>query len=125
MHDSKAIIDDMCLWYSSKDPILIYFECVYEIFQKYRVSLILYKCEFLKPQIKYVSYDILKNSNFPAKPKFNMISDWVLPTIGQSLLPCIGLVKYYHRYATCMEIRMKPLRKLCKTYYRKPIPASA
>ena len=34
-------------------------------------------------------------------------------------------MNFYHRYAPYLEIRLKPLRKLVKKYYRKPIPVSA
>ena len=54
-----------------------------------------------------------------------MIDDWPLPTSGQSLFSFIGLVNLYSRYAPYMEIRLKPLRKMAKKFYRKPIPALA
>ena len=54
-----------------------------------------------------------------------MIKDWVLPTTGQSLHSFVGLVIFYHNYAPYLEMRIKLLRKLIKTYFRKNIPAMA
>ena len=43
---SKTIIDDILLWCDKKDLTLLLFTCVCEVFQKYRVSFRLDKCEF-------------------------------------------------------------------------------
>ena len=80
------------------------------------------KCEFLKERVEYVGIDIMKQGNTPAQSKFDMINDWKLPTSGQSLFSFIGLINFYHRYAPYFEIKLKPLRKLCKRFYRKELP---
>ncbi len=72
---SKTIIDDIILWCSNLELILIYFECVCKVFQKYRVSFRLDKCEFLKDRVEYVSHDILQDGNAPAASKFDMINN--------------------------------------------------
>ena len=100
----------------------MYFECVCQVFLKYRVSFRLDKCEFMMPRVEYVGHDILNNGNSSALSKFKMIDDWPLPRNGQSLFSFIGLVNFYHRYAPYMELRLKPLRKLVKAHYRRPIP---
>ena len=64
----------------------------------------------------------MRHGNSPAMSKFDMITDWPIPTSGQSLFSFIDLVNFYHRYAPYMEVRLKPLRRLVKSYYRKPIP---
>ena len=33
-----------------------------------------------------------------------------------------GLVMFYHRYAPYLEMRIKPLREMIKSYFRAPIP---
>ena len=50
------------------------------------------------------------------------MNDRKLPTNSQDLFSFIGSVNLYHRYAPYFEIRMKPLCKLLKQFYRKPIP---
>ncbi len=121
-YGSRAIIDDILLWTSNLCLTIVYFRCVCMVFQKYRVSFKLKKCEFLKDRTEYVGYDVLSSGNSPAQSKFDMINDWPMPTTGQSLHSFIGLVNFYHRFAPYLEIRLKPLRQLCKKYYRKPIP---
>ena len=50
-----------------------------------------------------------------------MLSDWVLPTTGQSLNSFMGLLAFYDRYVPYLEIQIKPLRQLLKAYFRKAI----
>ena len=44
---SRSIVDDILLWCSHESLVITYFECVCQVFQKYRVSFKLSKCEFL------------------------------------------------------------------------------
>ena len=124
-YGTRSIIDDILIWSSNLRLTILYFRCVCMVFQKYRVSFKLKKCEFFKDRTEYVGYDVLSVGNSPAQSKFDMINDWNLPTTGQSLHSFIGLLSFYHRFAPYLEIRMKPLRKLCKLYYRKAIPLLA
>lgn len=57
-HGSRVIIDDILLWANNLDIILLYFECVCAIFQNYRVSFRLDKCDFLKDRFEYVGHDL-------------------------------------------------------------------
>ena len=122
-YGSRTIIDDILLWCSNINLVITYFRCVCEVFQKYRVSFKLKKCDFLQERTEYVGYDILSAGNCPASSKFDMITDWKLPIDGPSLHSFIGLINFYHKFCPYLEIRMKPLRKLCKKYFRKRIPS--
>ena len=72
-----------------------------------------------------MGYDLTVNGNCSAASKFDMIKDLALPATGQILHSFVGLVIFYHRYAPYLEICIKPLRQLLKTYFRKKIPAIA
>ena len=75
IYGSKVIIDDILLWCDNKKLLITYFECVCQVFLKYRVSFRLDKCEFMMPRVEYVGHDILNNGNSPASSKFKMIND--------------------------------------------------
>ena len=123
---SKVIIDDILAWSNDLGVILIYLECICRVFQKYRVSFRLDKCEFLKDRVEYVGHDLTPTGNCPAASKFkNMITDWSLPETGQSLHSFIGLVNFYARYCPFFEVKLKPLRKLLHGHYRQVIPLIA
>ena len=122
---SRSIIDDILIWSSHKELVLMYFECVCRVFVKYRASFKLSKCFFLQERVEYVGHDILYDGTTTASSKFNMINDWPLPTRGQSLFSFIGLISFYHKFAPYHEVRIKPLRRLNQQYYCQEIPLMA
>ena len=113
---SRTIIDDILLLYSNLIDILVYLECVWKLFQKYRVSFLLEIFDFLKERIEYVGHYVTEYGNCPAQSKFDLINDWKLPTNWQDLFSFIGLVYFYHRYAPYFKLRMNPLRKFLKWF---------
>ena len=54
-----------------------------------------------------------------------MIDDWKLTPTDGSLYLFVGLVSFYHRYATYLEMRLKLLQLLIKNYFRTTIPTMA
>lgn len=122
---SKIIIDDILLYSTHQQLLLLYLDCICKTFQKFRCSFQLKKCEFLKERVEYVGHDLTSEGNCPAQSKFDLIRDWHLPTEGQSLHSFIGLLNFYHKYLPYMEIRLKPLRALERQYRRSSIPQLA
>ena len=82
---TKSIIDDVLIWCSNIACILVYFKCVCKVLKKNRVSFRQDKCHFLPDRVEYVGHNLQANGNCPAKSKFNMINDWMLPTTGTGL----------------------------------------
>ena len=101
---------------------MVYLECVCKVFHKYRVTFRLDKCDFLKERVEYVRHDVTEDGNCPAQSKFYLINDWKLPINGKVLFSFTGLMNFYHIYAPYFKIRMNPLHKLLKHFYRNPIP---
>ena len=63
---SELVIDDILVYYTNLEIILIYFEYFYKVFEKYWVSFKLDQCEFLKDRVEFVSHYILSGGRFPA-----------------------------------------------------------
>ena len=118
----RIIIDDILLWSTVVASLLLLFECVCDVFLKYRVTFQLKKCEFLTDRIEYVGHDITSDGNCPAQSKFDLINDWPIPGTGSSLASFIGLLTFYNIYCPFFEIRVKPLRLIERQHHRKPIP---
>ena len=53
------------------------------------------------------------------------MSEWEVPKLGQSMHAFAGLGLFYSKYAPYLEMRIKPLRQLLKTYFKKTIPTIA
>jgi hypothetical protein len=76
---SKNIIDDTLLWCTDKCTVLLYFRCVCEIFQRYRVSLVRLfqisgRVDRSRPSMGNNSPAAFK-INSPAASKFNVLHD--------------------------------------------------
>ena len=89
--------------------------------QKYRVRFLLDKYESLKGRVGSVGHDIMQDGHAPEQSKLNMCNNWTVPESGKFLHSFIGLINFYFIYAPYFEIRLKPLRKLCKRHFRQPI----
>ena len=83
MSGSRTIIYKIILLCINLDAILIYLECVCNVFLKYQVSFRLNKCHFLKTRVEYVGRDVTKSRNCPAQLKFDLINNWIMPSTGK------------------------------------------
>ena len=110
----RVIVDDILLWSSHTQELLGYLECVLSICLKYRLSLKLSKCDFLKDRIEYVGHDLTPNGNCPAESKYPLINDWPTPTTIKSLHSFICLCNFYSRYCPWFEVNLKPFRTLVR-----------
>ena len=92
---------------------------------RYSVSFRLNKYEFLKDRKQYVGHDMTLYGNCPAQSKCNMINNGNQPVTGKSLFPFVGLINFHHQSTPYLELKLKPLNRLCCAYYRQPIPMIA
>ena len=67
---SKLIIEDILAYPTNLEIILVYFECICKVFEKYRVSFKLDKCEFLKDSVDFFAHNILSGGLYPAQSNF-------------------------------------------------------
>ena len=122
---TKLIIYDILIWSSTIPSMSVYFECIYRVFQKFHVSFRQDKFHFVMDRVEYVVHDILADRNYPVQSTFDLIKDWNIHNSGSSLHSFVGLVIFYHRYASYLEISVKPLRALVKKYFHAEIPTLA
>ena len=106
---SKRIIDDILTWSTNLDLILICFECVCKVFEKYHVIFRLNKCVLLKDRVEYVGHDLTPTVNVPEKSKFRIINDWKLTTSSQGLHSFDGQIIFI----TTTRHTLKCLSKIC------------
>ena len=70
-----VVIADILLYAVNIPDLLNYLECVLLVCQKYRLSLKLSKCDFLKERVEYIGHNYTSDGNCPSQSKFNMITD--------------------------------------------------
>ena len=122
---SAVIIDDLLLWGTSKSLLFLLFECYCRIYLKYRTTLKLKKCDFLKKRFEFVGHDILQNGNTTASSKYDRIKDWKLPTTADSLHSFVSLCNFYNKFLPYFELKVAPLRAMYLKFSHKSIPANA
>ncbi len=86
-----------------------------QIFLKYRLSLKMSKCEFLKSHVDYVGQDLWPDGNSPAQSKFSMITNWPTPRTLDSLHSFMSLCNFYAKYCPYFEVNLTPFCTLLKT----------
>ena len=110
-------INNILAYSINLEIILIYFECICKVFEKYRVRFKLDKYGFLKDIVEFVGHDILSNGLCLAKSQFDFINDWKLTSTGQVLYSFIGFINFYHKFSPYFKIRLKPLQKLYRDFF--------
>ena len=73
---SRTIIDDVLMWSNVSTTLLLLFECVNQVFLKYRVSMKIAKCKMFSERFEYVGRDILQAGNTTTKSKYTLVTDW-------------------------------------------------
>ena len=73
---TKPIINDVLVWSNNVEDVLLYFQCVCWVFQKYRVKFRLDKCIFLEQRVEFIDHNLTADGNCPAQSKFDLIRDW-------------------------------------------------
>ena len=119
---SAVIVDDLLLWSTSKSLLYLLFECYCRGYLKYRTTLKLKKCDFLKKRFEFVGHDILQNGNTTASSKYDRINDWKLPASADSLHSFVSLCNFYNKFIPYFELKVAPLRSLYIKYNHKNIP---
>ena len=120
--DDKFIMNDILLFSNHNPTLLHYFSCIFQVFTKYRLSSKLSKCDFLKPRVECFGNDLTTLGNCLAQFMFQLIEEWLLPTIGTSLLSFIRLCTFYTATPPWFETNIKPLRKLQWSFHHAPLP---
>ena len=119
---SSVIIDDLLLHSTSLPLLMQLLECYFRIYLKYRVTLKLAKCDFLKKRFEFVGHDVLASGNTTAESKYYLINDWKQPTTGDGLHSFFSLCNFYQKFFPLFEAKVSPLRNLYIKYLHKEIP---
>ena len=122
---SRTIIDDVLMWSNASTTLLLLFECVNQVFLKYRVSMKIAKCRMFSERFEYVGRDILQAGNTTAKSKYTLVTDWKQPETGDELRSFVSFCNFYARFIPMFQIQCKPLLNLYTRCGKGKIPAPA
>ena len=94
---SLVVIDDVLLHSTSLILCLILLEYYMRVYFKYRESFKLGKCDFLSERFEFIGRNIMPTGNTTTTSKYDLITDWKLPTIAAGLHSFVSLVNFYKR----------------------------
>ena len=60
------------MWYNSTATLLLFFECVNQVYMKYHVFTKIVECKIFSQRFDYVDRDILQAGNTTAESKYNL-----------------------------------------------------
>lgn len=114
---SKCLIymDDILVYGKTAQETLNHLSWVFERCDQYDVKLKRSKCEFMKPEIKFLGYVISKNSIAPQREKCD---NWekIEPTCVKEAQSLLGSFNYYSRFIKQFSEKTKPLRRAINTF---------
>ena len=122
---SRTIIDDVLMEYNASTTLLLLFECVNQVFLKYRVYIKIAKCKMFSERFEYVGWGILQAGNKTAKSKYTLVTDWKQPETGDDLRSFVSFFNFYARFTPMFQIQCKPLRDLYTRCRKEKIPTPA
>jgi hypothetical protein len=65
--------------------------------------------------------DISPDGNLPSMSKHDLLNHWPKPTLVQDVASFVGFLQFYSKFIPCFKLQAKPLCKIMKCKYTKPI----
>jgi RNase H-like domain found in reverse transcriptase len=110
----ETIVDDVILGADNPWDLILYFLCVIEVLEKYRVTVKLQKCRFMHQKVEFVGFDVLPEGNSPARSKEAAFQQCTYPETVTDLRAFISFLGFYQEHLPNYEVRIKPFRTLLK-----------
>ena len=115
---ATAYMDDIIVFSHTLEEHMRHLEEVFERLRTHKLRLKLKKCQFLKPETKYLGFIISPEGVKPDPQKVKAIRELPEPTTTKECRGVIGLMSYYRRFIVNFSQIAEPLIDLCKKYSR-------
>ena len=119
--NTHIIINNIGSHLSEEDLALAYIRCQLQVCQAYRLSLNLLKGHFFPKRFEFVGIDVSPDGNCPAKSKHGLLKSWPVPEFVRDVAKFISFALFYSRFIHHFELRISPLREICRNEYTKPV----
>ncbi|BFZ24011.1 hypothetical protein BsWGS_27050 [Bradybaena similaris] len=116
---AHAYIDDILIHTSgSIEDHLKHVQIVFNRLRQHNIKLKLSRCEFLKPEIKYLGFIVTRDGIRPDDDKVKAIRDLPIPRSVREVRGFIGMCGYYRQHIVNFSKAAEPLINLTKKYAR-------
>lgn len=105
-------LDDVIIYSDNFDQHLADIESVLLRFRAAGLKLKPCKCQFLKPEVKYLGHILSSEGVRPDPGKLNSIHEFPIPRSAREVRQFLGLIGYYRRHVAGFAEKAKPLTRL-------------
>ena len=107
-------LDDILIFSKSKEEHLQHLETVLQILQKEKLFCNLKKCEFQKPELRFVGHIVSEQGLRPDPAKTDAVKSWPAPHNLHELRKFLGFTNYFRKFLQGYSQRTEPLTRLTK-----------
>ena len=119
---TRAIIDDIAGWSTSKSLMILMLECICRLSMTYRASFKLSKCKCFYERFEYVCHDIMAGGNTTAQSKYDLINNWSTPATGDGFHSFVSLCNYYNKFCLMFQLRVIPFASIVYSIHQEKYP---
>ena len=105
-------LDDILIFSRSEEEHFQHLEMVLKLLRDNKLFAKMKKCDFFKPELKYLGHVVSAAGINPAKVQ--TISDWPTPTSVNEVRQFLGLSNYFHKFIRAYAATASPLSDLLK-----------
>ena len=106
--------DDVLIGGDTDDENIEILTEVFDRLSKHNVHLNLSKCDFLKPSVVYLGFELSADGRRPVEAKTEAIRNAPPPANVSQLRSFLGMVQYYHSFLDDLATKLEPLHQLLK-----------
>ena len=109
-----AYLDDILIFSEDKEAHLRHVNAVFERLEKHGLRVKASKCDFMKPEVKYLGYVLGRGTLGMDPTKIQAVLDWPRPAGLRQLQGFLGFVNFYRRFIHCFAEIASPLHGLSR-----------
>jgi hypothetical protein len=107
-------LDDILVFSKSKDEHIAHVRTVLERLEQNQFYVKLSKCDFFKPEVKYLGHIVSDTGIKPDPDKIKLVTDWPVPKTVRDVRSFLGLANYFRRFVPKFAEISDPIVNLTK-----------